>query len=130
MMIRIAAVAVLAFAAALPAQAQNIPDVENTDKDFEATYGVLPGFMKVYPKTAISGAWSLTKGLNYSPDKALEPKVKALINLAVAAQIPFQYCTWIETRLAKRHGASEEEIAEAVAQARLYPPLEHRTRVC
>jgi len=50
MMIRIAAVAVLAFAAALPAQAQNIPDVENTDKDFEAIYGVLPGFMNAYPK--------------------------------------------------------------------------------
>jgi AhpD family alkylhydroperoxidase len=45
--------------------------------------------------------------------------VKSLISLAVAAQIPCQYCIWSDTEDAKRAGASQEEIGEAVAIAGL-----------
>ena len=42
-----------------------------------------------------------------------------LISLAVAAQIPCQYCIWSDTRDAKAAGATDEEIGEAVTMAAL-----------
>lgn len=116
-MMKLVAVAVLAVATTSTAGAQQLPTPEQTYAEIEAAYGVVPGFMKAYPQTAIAGAWAMTKGLNYSPENALEPKVKSLINLAVAAQIPCRYCIWIETKMAKRHGATDQEVAEAVGQA-------------
>ncbi|WP_192181453.1 carboxymuconolactone decarboxylase family protein [Mesorhizobium amorphae] len=99
------------------AAAQELPSVEDTYKDIEATFGVVPSHIKTYPKSAVAGAWAMTKGLLTDKNNALEPKVKSLINLAVAAQIPCQYCTWVETKFAKAQGATDEEVAEAVAQA-------------
>nr|WP_280952187.1 carboxymuconolactone decarboxylase family protein [Mesorhizobium sp. WSM3868] len=49
----------------------------------------------------------------------MPPKVKSLISLAVAAQIPCNYCVWSDTENAKRAGATDEEIQEAVALAAL-----------
>jgi AhpD family alkylhydroperoxidase len=49
----------------------------------------------------------------------LDPKVKALISLAVAAQIPCDYCIWADTNSARQAGATDAEIAEAVAIAAL-----------
>jgi len=57
------------------------------------------------------------KGLELSNDAVLEPKVRSLINLAVTAQIPCQYCVWLETKMARANGATQEEISEAVAHA-------------
>ena len=88
-----------------------------TYADIEATLGVVPSHFKAYPPQAIAGAWEMTKSLLTSPDNALEPKVKSLINLAVAAQIPCSYCIWLETKFARQQGATEAEITEAVAQA-------------
>lgn len=88
-----------------------------TYQDIEATLGVVPSHFKAYPQTAVAGAWAMTKSLLVDPDNSLEPKVKSLINLAVAAQIPCQYCIWLETKFAKQQGATDAEVAEAVAQA-------------
>jgi AhpD family alkylhydroperoxidase len=115
----IASVAVLALMSAdQPALAQDAnSQAEATYQDIAKTYGFVPGFAKTYPKHAISGAWQMSKALEMSPDNKLDPKMKSLINLAVAAQIPCRYCIWIETEMAKKAGASEDEISEAVAQA-------------
>ena len=51
----------------------------------------------------------------FSIERALSPKTKALISLAVAAQIPCTYCIYSYTEMAKKAGASEQEIEEAVA---------------
>lgn len=48
---------------------------------------------------------------------AIEPKMRELIALAVAAQIPCTYCVHAHSSNAKALGASEEEIREAVATA-------------
>lgn len=100
------------------AVAQEMPTAEQTYKDIEKTFGFVPTFMKLYPKQGIVGAWAMTKGLEMEKG-ALEPKVKALINIAVAAQIPCRYCVWLDTKFAKDMGATDAEIAEAVAQAGL-----------
>lgn len=117
--IAIAAVAAIAFvgiSGMASAQDANA-EAEAAYKDIQAAYGFVPGFVKAYPKQAIAGAWQMSKALAASPENKLEPKVKSLINLAVAAQIPCRYCIWIETKMAKNAGATDAEVSEAVAQA-------------
>ncbi len=87
--------------------------------EIEKAFGFVPGFMKAYPKHGIAGAWKLTRDLELSEDTALSPKIKSLINVAVGAQIPCRYCVYVDSLTAKSHGATDEEIAEAVAQAGL-----------
>lgn len=99
-------------------QAQEKPSREETFQDIEAIYGVVPEYMKVYPEQGIAAAWALTKALEVE-EGALDPKVKSLINIAVAAQIPCRYCVWLDTKFARDMGATDQEIAEAVAQAGL-----------
>jgi AhpD family alkylhydroperoxidase len=100
----------------VPANMQSL--AEQTYKDIEAIYGVTPEYMKVYPKQGIAAAWALTKALEVEQG-ALDPKIKSLINVAVAAQIPCRYCIWLDSKFARELGATDEEIAEAVAQAGL-----------
>lgn len=117
---RLAAVTAAAlFSMTALAVAAELPSVEKTYKEIEATYGVLPGFMKAYPKNAIAGAWAMTKGLEIDESSALDAKTKSLINIAVAAQIPCRYCVWLDTKFARQMGATDDEIAAAVAQAGL-----------
>ncbi|RYG98623.1 MAG: carboxymuconolactone decarboxylase family protein [Alphaproteobacteria bacterium] len=97
--------------------AEPTTSAENAYKDIEATLGIVPSHMKAYPPSAIGGAWEMTKGLLMGEGNTLEPKVKSLIAVAVAAQIPCQYCIWLETKSAKAAGATDAEVSEAVAQA-------------
>ena len=113
-----ALVAALPLAAAGPARADDAT-IAATYKDIEQTLGGVPSFVKLFAKAALPGAWQETKALTFSDETALPPKVKALISLAVAAQIPCTYCIWSDTQDAKRAGATDEEIREAVAIAAL-----------
>lgn len=90
---------------------------ERAYTDIQATLGIVPSHFKAYPKSAVAGAWEMTKGLLMGEGNTLEPKVKSLIAVAVAAQIPCQYCVWLETKTAKAAGATDAEVSEAVAQA-------------
>ncbi|WP_257165855.1 carboxymuconolactone decarboxylase family protein [Bradyrhizobium sp. SRS-191] len=91
--------------------------VDPTYKDVEQTLGKMPDFLRRVPKAALPGAWAEVKALQFSNATVLPPKVKALISLAVSAQIPCQHCIWEDTESAKRAGATQEEIGEAVAIA-------------
>lgn len=113
----LAATAMLAAAIVTQAGAEEPMGVEKTYQEIEAAFGVVPGFMKAYPKSAIAGMWEVTKNFEISDKTALDPKTKALISVAVAAQIPCRYCIWLDTETAKQQGASEAEIAEAVTMA-------------
>jgi AhpD family alkylhydroperoxidase len=99
------------------AAAQEAPTAEQAYKDIEATLGGVPTHMKAYPPSGIAGAWYMTKGLIFDPSNSLDIKTKSLIGLAVAAQIPCEYCIWFETKSAKDAGATDAEVSEAVAQA-------------
>ncbi|KAA3448261.1 alkylhydroperoxidase [Mesorhizobium sp. SARCC-RB16n] len=94
-------------------------DYDATLKDIQSTMGGVPSFVKQFPKTGLPGAWAEVKAIELSDKTALPPKVKSLISLAVAAQIPCTYCIWSDTQDAKRAGATDEEIQEAVAMAAL-----------
>lgn len=83
--------------------------------EIQGALGGVPSFVKAFPKAGIAGAWAEIRDLQFSDKTALNAKAKALIGLAVAAQIPCTYCIFEDTEAAKRAGASQEEIAEAVA---------------
>ena len=85
--------------------------------DIQQTFGFVPTFMKQLPKSGFAGAWQQLKELEFSEGTALSPKVKALIGLAVVAQIPCAYCIWADAAGARQAGATDEEIGEAVAIA-------------
>ena len=52
-----------------------------------------------------------------NPATKLDGKTKELIGLAVAAQIPCEYCVYFHTEAARLNGASDDEIKEAVGMA-------------
>lgn len=106
-------VALLAAGPALAGPAE----IDATYKDVEQTLGSVPSFLRQVSKAALPGAWAEVKALQFSGETALPPKVKALISLAVSAQIPCSHCIWEDTESARRAGATEDEIAEAVAIA-------------
>jgi AhpD family alkylhydroperoxidase len=87
--------------------------------DIQKTFGGVPSFVNAIPDAALGGFWQEEKNLELSDKTALPPKVKALISLAVASQIPCTYCIWSDTQTAKQMGASDAEIGEAVAMAGL-----------
>jgi len=103
-------------ALAQPTSAQEA-QIQATYRDIEQTLGLVPSFLKQMPESAIAGAWAEMKGFQLNPKTQLDGKTKELIGLAVAAQIPCQYCIYFHTAAAKANGATDEEIKEAVAMA-------------
>ena len=88
-----------------------------TYRDIEQTLGSVPTFFKMFPEAGIAGAWVEFKSVQLNPKTSLNGKTKELIGLAVAAQIPCQYCIYFHTAAAKANGATDEEIRESVAMA-------------
>jgi AhpD family alkylhydroperoxidase len=116
-----ALLAALAFVLPI-AQAAEEPehaDAQKTYKEIEQTFGAVPGFMRAMPAEAIEGAWQEMKELQLANNTALSVKEKELIGLAVAAQIPCQYCVYFHTAAAKANGASDEEVREAIGMSAL-----------
>ena len=58
------------------------------------------------PHLALPGVWDEMKNLQLNKNTALPPKIKELIGLGVAAQIPCQYCITAHTEFARMNGAS------------------------
>jgi AhpD family alkylhydroperoxidase len=85
-------------------------------KEIEGAFGQVPVFIRQYPPAALAGAWAQYKGL-YGPEAAIPAKYTALISLAVAAQIPCAYCIAMDTQSARKAGATDKEINEAIAVA-------------
>lgn len=78
-----------------------------------------PNFYKAMaPQAAISPAWQEWMAV-FNPKGALDGKTKELIGLAVAAQVPCQYCIYAHTVGAKHAGATDDQIKEAIAASAL-----------
>jgi AhpD family alkylhydroperoxidase len=90
---------------------------QTTYRDIEQTLGSVPSFFKAFPESGIAGAWSEFKSVQLNPKTKLDGKTKELIGLAVAAQVPCQYCVYFHTAAAKANGATDEEVREAVAMS-------------
>jgi AhpD family alkylhydroperoxidase len=94
-----------------------ITDSESALKDIEATFGIVPSFMRMFPAAGLPGAWKEMKSLQMNPNTAIPGKYKELIGLAVAAQIPCHYCTYFHTEAARMNGATDEQVKEAIAMS-------------
>ena len=78
-----------------------------------------PEFMKQkFPEQGLKAAWEEFQAV-MNPKGALDGKTKELIGLAVAAQIPCEYCIYYHTKAAKADGATDAQIKEALASAAL-----------
>lgn len=93
-----------------------ITDADSVYKDMENQMGLVPSFVRKFPKASLPGAWKAIKGVEMN-NSALTPKLKSLISLAVGSQIPCKYCIYWDTENAKVAGATDQEIAEAVEMA-------------
>src|SRR5207237_4017468 len=87
--------------------------------DIQNTFGFVPDFVKSVPDVLLPAFWGSVTGLEMNPATKLDGKTKELIGLAVAAQIPCEYCIYFHTEAAKLDGATDEEIKEAIAMAGL-----------
>lgn len=87
--------------------------------EMKETLGGVPAELQVYPESAVAAGWAMMKSTDLNENTALPSKTRELIGLAVAAQIPCQYCIYYHAKAAKAAGASDEEIREAVHQASL-----------
>ena len=85
--------------------------------EMEAALGTVPPFIALLPPAAQAGAWEFMKGSTGDPNGEIPPKYRELIALGVAAQIPCAYCAYAHTTFAKAHGATDEEVAEAISYA-------------
>jgi AhpD family alkylhydroperoxidase len=112
-----AATALTAWAFVAPAATAQETSAATTYADIEQTLGFVPSFLKAFPEAGIAGAWEEMKSIQMNPESALDGKTKELLGLAVAAQIPCQYCIYFHTAAARANGATEAEIREAVAMA-------------
>lgn len=92
---------------------------EDAVAEMKAMLGGVPAELQVYPESARAAGWVMMKSTDLNENTVLPSKTRELIGLAVAAQIPCQYCIYYHTKAAKAAGASEEEIREAVHQASL-----------
>ena len=116
-MTRLSLIAATLTLLATPTLADPAAEAAATRAEVKATMGFVPTFVSQFADAATPGLWLQAKQLTFGEDTALDAKTKALISLAVAAQIPCEYCVVSDTADARRFGATDQQIAEAVAVA-------------
>ena len=106
----------LAAPEALLAQEEKTGKVSQAEAEMKEAFGTLPSWLMAYPANARAAAWEWNKAIE-GPG-VIPPKYQQLIALAVASQIPCEYCTFGHRSFATElFGASQAEISEAVALA-------------
>lgn len=80
------------------------------------TFAAPPTFVQeTFPQQEME---AMLKGLGaVQADGDLDKKTKTLIAVAVAAQIPCEYCVYSNTASLKKMGVTDAEIKEAIAMA-------------
>ncbi len=107
---------VLLFSLSLSAQTTDKATIQKTKNEIIGTFGFYPTIFEIIPDYQVPGMWAYFNAAN-GPQNAIPPKYRELINLAVAAQIPCDYCIYYHTEVAKAMGASEDEVKEAIVSA-------------
>jgi AhpD family alkylhydroperoxidase len=94
-----------------------VTDGQSALRDAAQMLGLAPVFVKQFPDNGRAGAWREFRDVQLSATTAVSPKVKELVGLAVASQIPCHYCVIAHTEFAKLNGATDVEISEAIGMA-------------
>jgi len=86
-------------------------EYEDTLKDVQKTFGIVPGFMKGLPQDVLIHDWPLMKKYTLGESK-IPAKYRELMGLAIAANIKCPYCQLFHKSVAQMYGATAEELAE------------------
>ncbi len=119
------AITLLVLTSTVSAQENPTDGWKKAQEEMKAQMGSVPVMFTKLPADVRVSAWELFKAIN-NPKTAIPSKYGELIGLAVAAQIPCEYCVIAHTKLAKLFGATDEEIKEAVtkgAETRLWSTI-------
>jgi AhpD family alkylhydroperoxidase len=100
---------------ALPVAAQD-SSAEAVRQAARDAFGVALPDIENYPDSMVAGAWAWMSDVEDGKG-ALDARTMQLIGLAVASQIPCEYCTYYHRKAAASLGASPQQIAEAAAMA-------------
>ena len=88
-------------------------------KELEQTFGFVPSFALTTTPIGLRAWWTGMRDFQLSDKTALNGKVKELIGLGVASQIPCHYCVLFHTEAARLNGATEQELQESIFMAAL-----------
>ncbi len=108
-------IAVIMLSTPLLAQESASDSWNKAQAEMKAMFGSVPVMFTKLPLHVRASAWQWFKSVR-NPDATISPKYGELIGLAVASQIPCEYCVYAHTSMAKLLGASDEEIQEAVSK--------------
>lgn len=86
---------------------------EEVYRDIEQTLGLVPSFFKSIPDEYLEDEWGMFKRIQLS-DTHIPGKYKELMGVALSAATKCRYCVLFHTEAAKYHGATDDEIEEAV----------------
>ena len=111
--IAVAALSATAAVWSVSAQEGQSPSAA-AEAEMQEMLGGAPAEMQIYPESARAAGWELMKQTDLNEDTALPKKTRELIALAVASQIPCNYCIYYHTKAAEAEGATQEEVREAV----------------
>ena len=108
-------VCITVFVLSIPllAQESSSDSWNKAQAEMKTMFGSVPVMFTKLPMHVRASAWEWFKAIE-NPNASIPPKYGELIGLAVASQIPCDYCIYAHTTMAKMYGATEEEIQEAV----------------
>lgn len=104
-----------------PAQGRERPrgnGRKQSEREIEEMFGFVPSFYDAMPDSAFQHAWGLQRDLELA-ETSLDPMTKELIGLAMASHIKCRYCIYFHTEAALHHGATHEQLQEAIAMGGL-----------
>ena len=107
------AIVALSTGTALHAEGQN---PSSARAESTKMFGALLPELEVYPDSGVAGVWAWMKDVEDGKG-VIDAKTRELIGLAVASQIPCQYCIYYHRKAALAQGATEQELREAAAVA-------------
>ena len=110
-------ITVFVLSTPLLAQESDSDSWNKAQAEMKAMFGKVPTMMFAnLPLHMRAITWEWFKETS-NPESPIPPKYAQLIGLAVASQIPCDYCVYVHTKQAKMNGATDEEIRDAIMQA-------------
>jgi AhpD family alkylhydroperoxidase len=89
---------------------------EMVEREMKEVLGRTPAALDRVPDELVDADWRLLRR-TFVDDSLIPTRYQALIGVAVAAAVRCPYAARLHTELARVHGASEAELAEAVHHA-------------
>jgi AhpD family alkylhydroperoxidase len=109
-------ITVFVLSTPLLAQESSSDSWNKAQAEMKAMFGSVPVMFTKLPMHIRASAWEWFKATS-NPEATIPPKYGELIGLAVASQIPCDFCVYAHTTMAKMLGATDEEIQEAVEKS-------------